>query len=225
METNQIHGASTASNAGSPSNIGEVKTFYKESLPKFFTALFTEPMKGAYELFSSRPEKSYSNSLFLIITTGLLFTFLPYITAGADARQSWGFKYFVMTGVAVVLCLFIISAFSFLIKIISGKANFKKELLTGGICGIPLSIFIVIAFVFSLLFKDIMQDMMNPATLFTEGFFILIVAFYALLSIVNIFQQSLKSSGTNDMLAWYLSPICILLSLYLTGQIIYSLTP
>lgn len=204
-------------------NIDEVKSFYKDSFPKIFRAIFTEPIKGTYELFSSRSEKSYHNSLFLILTTGLLFTFLPYIAVG-DARNFVGFKYFLMMGITAVLCLLVISILSFIIKSVSGKAEFKNELLTGGLCGIPLSLLIVIGFLMSLFSNKIVEGLMNPQALLDSGVLIVVIIFYVLLSMINIFQQSLKSSGTNDALAWYLSPIAIMVSFYVTAKLVFELS-
>src|SRR3569832_1592593 len=103
-------------------NIDEVKEFYKESFPKIFKAVFLEPIKGTCDLLSTRSEKSYQHSVFLILTTGILFTVLPYIAAG-DARSYMEFKFFLMTGVTAVLCLLVISVLSFGIISVSGKAE------------------------------------------------------------------------------------------------------
>jgi len=202
-------------------NMDEVKVFYKDSFPKIFKAVFMEPIKGTYDLFSSRSEKAYQHSIFLILTAGILFTLLPYIAAG-DARSYMEFKYFLMMGVTAILCLLVISLLSFGIKSVSGKADIKNELLTGGLCSIPLSVLIVAAFVLSLFSKDLMQNIMNPQALLSGSFVVVLLVFYVILSMINIFQQSLKSSGTNDAVAWYLSPISILLAIYVTGKIVFE---
>ena len=64
---------------------------------------------------------------------------------------------------------------------------------------------------------------MNPMTLLNNGFIVILVVLYILLAMINIFQQSLKSSGTNDAMAWYLSPISIIMSFYLTGKLVFEL--
>jgi hypothetical protein len=202
-------------------NMDEVKTFYKESLPKIFNAVLAEPIKGTYRLFSSPSEKTYHNSIFLILTTGILFTVLPLLAAG-DSRKYLGIKPFLLTGSTAILCLVVISILSYITKSISGKSSFKNELLTGGLCGIPLSIFICFVFLMSLFSNHLMEDILNPIALFSNGALISLVIFYCLLSMINIFQQSLKSSGTNDAMSWYLSPIGIIFSLYLTGKIVFE---
>ena len=222
METENQEQVPSGNTATSSTNMDEVKSFYKESFPKIFKAVFTEPIKGTFELFSTRTEKSYQHSILLILTAGLLFTFLPYIAAG-DGRNYIGFKYFLMMGVTAALCLLVISILSFLIKSVSGKADFKNELLTGGLCGIPLSTLIVFAFVFSLFSDGFIQNIMNPSSLLNGSIIVILVVLYVLLAMINIFQQSLKSSGTNDALSWYLSPVSILLAFYVTGKIVFDL--
>lgn len=201
----------------------EVKAFYKESLPKIFKAIFIEPVTGAYEIFSVRTEKSNQHSLLLIATTGILFILLPYIAVG-EMREFLGFKTFLMMGISAAVALLLIAVFSFGIKSFFGKSDFKNELLTGGVCGIPLSLFMIVTFVFSLFSKDLAGSMMqSPTALLSGGWFVMLLVLYSLLSMINIFQQSLRSSGVKDNMSWYLSPVSILLSFYLAGKIVFGL--
>ncbi len=222
MEQNQTPGGGKAATQTS-AKMDDIKAFYKESLPKIFKAIFLEPVTGAYEIFSVRTEKSYQHSLLLIATTGVLFILLPYLAVG-ELREFFGFKMFLMMGIGAAVALLLIAAFSFGIKSLFGKSNFKNELLTGGICGIPLSLFIVISFVLSLFSKDLAGSMIeSPTTLLGGGWFVTLLVLYCLLSMINIFQQSLRSSGTKDNMSWYLSPVSILLSFYLAGKIVSGL--
>jgi len=63
---------------------------------------------------------------------------------------------------------------------------------------------------------NIMRIIKYPEGLGVTGFLFLL---YFHLMLINIVQQSLKASGTKDALAWYLSPLLILASIYLTYQI------
>jgi hypothetical protein len=46
---------------------------------------------------------------------------------------------------------------------------------------------------------------------------------YFFLMMVNTFQQSLRASGLKDALAWYLSPLSIIISAYLGVSLVQNL--
>ena len=64
--------------------------------------------------------------------------------------------------------------------------------------------------------RDLMSLINNPMG---AGVFATLIFFYLILMLINVFQQSLKSSGTKDAMAWYLSPAAILLAFYVTFKI------
>ena len=57
-------------------------------------------------------------------------------------------------------------------------------------------------------------DLLDPGSLLAKLRYTLLFGLYVFLFMVNIFQQSLKASGTNDAIAWYISPLAILLVFY-----------
>ena len=94
-------------------------------------------------------------------------------------------------------------------------------MITGALCGIPLAIFIPILFVIRMLVSEsnLLNLLSNLERLGTVGGLLVL---YILIMLINIVQQSLKSSGTKDNLAFYLSPASILFALYLTYQVVTS---
>lgn len=114
----------------------------------------------------------------------------------------------------------LISALGFVIKSILGKADFKNELLTGTISGIAFGLIIPILIVLKLLYSgnNMLSLISNPMGSNLIG---TILLFYVILMIINVFQQSLRASGTKDVHAWYLSPVSVLFAIYLTSQILY----
>ena len=203
-------------------NVENVKLFYKESLPKMIKTLLVLPMDGILTLLNNKNEKTYFNSIFLIITTALLFVLLPYLIVG-EMREYIGFKYFLYIGLWIALSLIFISIFTFIIKSINGKPNFKNEVLTGGLSGIPLSILIIIIFILSFFSDNIKNVISDPSSLISGGIFLGVIIIYTLLMLINIFQQSLKSAKISDGLSFYFSPFGVGLSFYIAFKIISSI--
>lgn len=205
-------------------NKEKVMEFYKKGLPTIVKKIFTEPIQGTAAILSEKSETSYFNSVVLICTTMLLYILIPYLALG-DMRQYVGFSTLIKLGLLMGLFLVIITLLVFLIKSISGKPVFKNELLTGALCGIPTSVIIIVIGLIAMVSKDVnlssfsMGDYDNLKDL---GLIVGLVLFYMLLMLFNIVQQSLKSAGTNDAMSWYLSPLVIIVSIYLLQVIAKS---
>jgi hypothetical protein len=195
----------------------EVKQFYKGDFKNIFTTVFTNPIQGIYELLEKPSEKAYKQSLILFASIFFLYFAGSYIIVG-EARKYMEFSNFIKISIVPVIMMFVITCLSFVIKSLSGKPNFKNELLTGGICGIPLGLLIPIFLVIKIMAseRDLMRLINNPMG---AGVFATLIFFYLILMLINVFQQSLKSSGTKDAMAWYLSPAAILLAFYVTFKI------
>ena len=195
----------------------EVKQFYKGDFKNIFTTVFTNPIQGIYELLEKPSEKAYKQSLILFASIFFLYLVGSYIIVG-EARKYMEFSNFIKISIVPVIMMFVITCLSFVIKSLSGKPNFKNELLTGGICGIPLGLLLPIFLVIKIMAseRDLMRLINNPMG---AGVFATLIFFYLILMLINVFQQSLKSSGTKDAMAWYLSPAAILLAFYVTFKI------
>ena len=195
----------------------EVKQFYKGDFKNIFTTVFTNPIQGIYELLEKPSEKAYKQSLILFASIFFLYFAGSYIIVG-EARKYMEFSNFIKISIVPVIMMFVITCLSFVIKSLSGKPNFKNELLTGGICGIPLGLLIPIFLVIKIMAseRDLMRLINNPMG---AGVFATLIFFYLILMLINVFQQSLKSSGTKDAMAWYLSPAAIFLAFYVTFKI------
>lgn len=202
--------------------VAEVKTFFKDDLLKIVKSIFTEPIKGTRAIFTNVEARTYSHALILIATTLLVYTIVPYLMVGSQMRDYLGFGPFFKLGLSVALVLVIISAMTFGVKAVSGKPDFKKELLTGGLCGIPLMIFIIIVALY-VAFKGDGFRYNSPQSLIDQGIFLLMITLYLMLMLFNIVQQSFKASGTNDALSWYLSPLVIFLAFYIGFKIAVSI--
>lgn len=191
----------------------EVKNFYAIDFKALFITFFTNPFDGISAIFRNPSEKSFIHSMVLYGSVFVLYFLGTYLLAG-EMREYMSFGSFLSLGLIPVMVMLSISGLSFLIKAVVGRANFKSELLTGALCGIPLGLIIPLSLVAKLLGDggDVTMLFRNPMG---AGLLMSVIMLYLLMMMINVFQQSLKAGGTKDLLAWYLSPVCILLSFYI----------
>ena len=208
--------------AGNNVYVNDVKSFFKKDLLQIIKSIFTEPIKGTLGIFNGAGNEAYQQGLILITTTIVFYILVPYIMAGSEIRSVIGFGSFFKLGLSAGFVLVIISALTFGIKAVSGKPDFKKELLTGGMCGIPLMLVLLTVAIFMMFNKDGVS-FMDPESLIHQGLISGIILLYLLLMLFNIVQQSFKASGTNDALSWYLSPLVICVGFYIGVKIVSSL--
>jgi len=216
MENNE---QSTPETSETKANLtDEVKNFYKGDFKEIFVTIFKNPIDGIFSIFEKPSNKAYTQSLILFSSIFILYLVGGYIIAGEEVRQYLEFGHFIKISLIPVILMFVITVISFGLKSISGKPKFKAELLTGGLCGVPLGILMPLLLIIKLFVSidTIMSIADNPAKAGIIGGLLL---FYIILMIINILQQSLKASGTNDSLAWYLSPASIFLAIYLTIEV------
>lgn len=214
--------SNTQSAAVTNEYVNEVKNFFSKNLLKIVKDIFTQPITGTRGIFTNAGGEAYRHGFILIATTIAFYIIVPYMMAGSYVRSAIGFGAFIKLGLSAGLVLVIISALTFAIKSISGKPDFKKELLTGGICGIPLVLLILLMGVL-MLFNNDGMSFLNPQSLINQGIFSGIILLYLVLMLFNIIQQSFKSSGTNDAFSWYLSPLVILAGFYIGVRIAVSI--
>ncbi len=191
------------------SSLDEVKNFYKEDFKNIFLTVFTNPIDGIYNAFKNPSPKAYTQSLILFGSVFALYIAGIYFFLG-DAASFLPFSFFIKFGLLPVVLMLMITVISFGIKSISGKADFKAELLTGGLAGIPLALCIALLLLLKMFGSDVtLSAMKDPVG---TGMMILLVVLYIFLMLTNILQQSLKASGTKDAIAWYLSPVSIIIA-------------
>jgi len=195
------------------SSLDEVKNFYKEDFKNIFLTVFTNPIDGIYNSFKNPSPKAYTQSLILFLTVFLTYALGLYII---DSNLEM--KVIIKGSAVPLIVMLMITVISFGIKSISGKADFKAELLTGGLAGIPIGLFMVFVVLLKIFGNDGYSSIVsNP---FQTGVLIMLVMLYILLMLINVLQQSLKASGTKDALAFFISPASIMLSFYLAYKVL-----
>ena len=166
--------------------------------------------------FADKTKTSVNISLSLYILVFVVYIFGVALLAGDNADKFDLVDYF-KVGTMPVLVMLVISVMSFILKSIFGKTEFKEELITGGVSGIPI-VLLMSGFVFLSFFKKnlISKVMGDP---FDLGVIAVLVFFYLFLLMINVFKQSLRANGLKDSLAFFVSPISIFMSFYLAYQI------
>lgn len=199
----------------------DVKQFYTGDFKNIFITFLKNPIDGIYSLLEKPSEKAYSQSLILFASVFVLYLIGGYVIVGEE-REYMKFSNFIKISIIPVIMMFVISSLSFAIKSLFGKPNFKNELLTGGLCGIPLGLLIPVLLTIKMLVSEdnLMQLISNPMEVGVIG---ITLFFYLFLMLINVFQQSLRSSVKRDSVVWYLSPASVLLAMYITFQIVKNI--
>lgn len=212
------------SNQESQSNlVDDVKEFYNGNFKNILFSFFKKPISGIYSIIEKPSEKANIQSLSLYVFVFFTYLICCYFFVPAIWRDTLEFSLFIKLSLIPLIMMFVISCLSFAIKSLSSKPDFKNELFMGAICGIPLSIFILVLLIMSFLLetpgnnsKLIGGIMIHENTL---GKVILLILFYSSLMLINVFQQSLKSGKIKEGIAWYLSPTAVLIAFYITFKI------
>jgi len=191
----------------------EVRNFYQRDFKTLFISFFTNPVNGLSAFFTNPSEKAPMQAGILYATVFVLYFAGSYILVG-DMRDYMDFSNFLSIGLGPVLIMLAATTLSFLVKLVAGGANFKSELLTGALCGVPLGLLVPLSLVLRVFgmgngLLSIIQNPVGSGSIFT------IVMLYLFLMMVSVFQQSLRAAGIKEVPAWYFSPLAILLSFYL----------
>ncbi len=203
--------------------VEEVKDFIKTKFLSIVKKIIAQPIGGSFEIFVT-PDKNKQTKALSLLGLGFVITLLLlYLGTPGNVRSYIEFSAFLKASLAVTVVLLLISIFSLLVKIISGvKTSFGDELLTGGICTIPLCLFFLLMFIISLFTNNNSFSYFGGdySSILSGGSFIVLAAvIYLFLYLVTIVQQSLRASKVNDASSWYLSPLIIVLAFYIVGKI------
>lgn len=191
-----------------------VSNFFKDDFKEMFMVFFTNPTDGHLKNFKKSSDKALLEAGILMGSVFVIYFICMMIMVGTSSMGAL-FK----VSLIPIIMMLLISVFSFAIKSASGKPDFKQELLTGGLCGIPLGMGVILAMILNFVTDGGSSVAMNPIGGGVAGMIILV---YLLLMMIGVFQQSLKAAGSNDTLSWFASPAAIILAGYLTSQIVYN---
>jgi hypothetical protein len=187
-----------------------VSDFFRNSFLGIIKSLLSKPIEGTREIFIKAGPEAYRHALILIFTTGAA-VFILYYLFFDKYLDGEGMDVFIKAGLITCLVLFIISILSYFVKTLSGKPDFKKELLTGGVCGIPIILLTCYNSLFGSSFITEFGNFDISSMVILNG----LVTMFVIFMLINIVQQSLRSSNSNDAISWYGSPLIILTAFYI----------
>lgn len=203
--------------------VEDVKDFIKTKLLAIIKKIIAQPTNGSYDVFSTPDKNKLTNAISLLGLGFVTTLILLYFTTPSSMRSYIEFSVFIKASLVVTIILFLISVFTFIVKLTTGsKISFGEELLTGGICTIPIILFLILFFIISIVASDRSLNLIEGgySNILSSGSFIAIAAvIYLFLYLVTIIQQSLKSSKVNDAFNWYVSPLIIVIAIYLGEKI------
>lgn len=227
----QNQGNNSASSPGSQSNqqagatsfADEFKSFYKGDFKSIMTLFFTSPIDGIRSIFVNLSDRAYTSALILFVSVFSVYFAGSYIMIPEKLRDylDLDLVFFMKIGLLFVIFMLLITIFTFGIKSGSGKPVFKTELLTGGLCGVPLGILCIALLVLRFMGEEKVMELVDSPV--EAGTVFLVFLLYIFLMLINVVQQSLKASGTKDSLAWYGSTLVVLLSFYFTYKVVWDM--
>ncbi len=202
--------------------MAEVNRFYRTSFPGIFYTVFFKPVKGVLGLFENPSGDRFRNGLILMVSTTLMYIFIPMLLLQwMDGNTSHlSFSVYFKMGMLVGTLLLLLSIFSFVIKVVHGRADLMAEFFTGGLCGIPLMLLMLLLTVLALLGKLSIYSVLT-GNLFGSGIMMTAVVVYLLMFILNILQQSFRAGGVGEARAWYAAPLLLIFSYWLSSQIFF----
>lgn len=206
-----------------PSFGDEFKSFYKGDFKSIMSLFFSSPIDGIRSIFVSRSDKAYTSALILFVSVFLVYFVGTYLAIPERLKDYLDLELmdFIKVGLLPTVFMLFATLLTFAIKSGSGKPEFKTELLTGGLCGIPLAVFFIFLFALRFFGEETFGELFqNPQDL---GTFMVVFLLFIFLMLVNVVQQSLKASGSKDAIAWYASPLVVLLSFYFTNKFVVAI--
>ena len=194
----------------------EVKTFFTTEFKALFRVLFGAPDKGLEAFFEQLPQKFMLYAGILSVATTLVYALVALALAGDMRDYLSAADYLRIASIPLFTMLFI-ALFTYGAKAIAGRGDFRRELFTGALCGIPLSLLIPGLLVVKILSPgNVLAMIMNPGS---GGVLGIVLTIYVFLFLISIVGQSLRSSGISATLAWYISPLGIGLAFFLSSKL------
>jgi len=210
MEETKNNGAQESANEG----LEAVTSFFKQDFLKMLMLFLKEPVSGTYSLFEDKKDKLFP-SIILIGVTVLLYITLPFILGFG---KYIGFGGALKMGLFPLFFMLFVTLITFGLKFISDKPDIKAELFTGALQALPFLFLFVIIVILRIFGENVGASLMS-GNVMGAGIVFSIIMLFLILMMINIVMQSLKASKAKDALAWYLSPVVVLLSFYLTAKL------
>lgn len=179
--------------------------FEIKNLLEIFARFFKEPFDGVTTILKNKEINTFNHTIIIYAATVLLFFAGGLITFG-----KFGLLYFLLPLIGMIL----ISLLTFLLKLFVIKPDIKEEFFTGSVCAIPYLLLLTLTLI-SKLFGTTVR---GPFGFGSYTMSMIVFSFFVVL-LFNVVQQSLRTASVKDRLAWYMAPIVVFLSYFLSYEI------
>lgn len=195
----------------------QMQNFYKQDFGQLLSVFFKNPFNGIQSLIQGTAHRPFIHTAILYATISMVWVAGIYLMAG-ELRKYTEMSFYLRMAILPILIMTLISCISFGIKAaIADPVQFKSELLTGGLCGIPLGFLIVGIFALKILGgANLLTFLGNP---FGGGILSTMLFLYTFVMMTNVLIQSLRAGKVSDVVSWYVAPGCIVLAGFVASQV------
>jgi len=199
----------------------DFRQFIQTSLLDVIKKVIFDPLDGTKKIISE-VKNPFQIGIYCSLVCSLAIGLLFYLILPSAVKYGTNFFKFIFYFTLFNLLLsLVVTTITFIVKAISNseKSNFVNEFLTGGIVTVGFSVFYIFIFIIYMLSPSI--NIFNiEGNVFGSGAFLgilfLLSFIYLIIITSNSIGQSLRSFGVKDGAAFYISPVIIILSTYIT---------
>lgn len=223
MSQNQFHDpVGTNAPAADPTHARvlaeEARGFFKNTLLEKIRAVYFHPFERLRGIFEHPESVKFSHVGFFYALVFLATILVPGVLTGGLFKGGDNLKTYLFMGLLFVVAMLLVSCFSFGIKAIFGRPTLRNELLTGALAGLAVFVLLISGTLYGWV-KGYSQPMSLLFFLF-DGIIGVTIMVLSVLIASNVVTRSLIASGVRRTLSWYMGPLGIMLSLYLSFKIV-----
>jgi hypothetical protein len=159
----------------------------------------------------------------LLLVLGYLFTSL-FAIAVVSQMYVLSNKTILFTakiGLVGLLFVLMVGVLTYLVTKVSAEVSISRIMQVAGLCSIVTMVLVLFLLILLLLFKDSLLDTFvdGPLTITAPIMLFGMLFVYGLLHILNVVKQSFAASGLSSSASWYLSPLVVVGSFFITYSI------
>ncbi|MBO4646066.1 MAG: hypothetical protein J5642_06075 [Bacteroidales bacterium] len=200
---------------------GELQRFFKTDLKNLFINLFKHPASGAQK-FLATSSPSVANPLYMVVLSFVVITFFSFLCMAINGFAE--FRPCVILGLAPIFFSVFITLILFVFLAIKQKPDILLAFRHSAIHVMLLSIVMLFGCLLTLFADTSLFNIMSGDNQFI-GILFALTAIYAISMGISAVRQTLQTCETSEKegYVWYVSPLVIILSLWLTGVIIKAI--
>lgn len=200
---------------------GEIQKFFKEDLKNLIVNIFKYPASGAQK-FLNTSSQSVVGPLCMVVLSFVVVTFFTFLIGAIHGGSD--FKASAITGLVPVFFSIFITLLMFLFLAIKQKSDILLAFRHSSIHVFIISLVILFTALLSLFFDFSWYNLLGSGNTFLSIVIGLIVV-YAISMGISASRQTLQAydASQKEGYSWYIAPIVVTLSIYLTFVIIKAI--